>query len=383
MSRLLYINNLNVSLKFIHDEGIKTVGLGSEDIVDKNLKLIMGLIWTLILTYQIQILGSKNPQNGSCKFQLSENYPHIQVNDLTKSFQDGLLFCALVHKLVPDKIDFASLNSSNPLYNLQLAFETANRELNIPSILDPQDISTQPDEKSILTYISFFPKVYQERLGDSVSSFFSPSKRNSIQSEKEQAQKDIDSKQSELDSLNDLVKSAQDEIERLKETLKSTDNDTQKYQSKYEELERLNQTIQDENKRILEDIAQLTKQQSATNSEFEEKQNKLFSEIKEKDELIERINSQLQSGLELQTKYDSILVELNDSKEQKSNSEKEFEKVIENLKSTIQQLQEENKSLASNQTVSEDQFKEKDQLLKEKDQLLNEKDSKINEITQL
>lgn len=82
-NRLQKVQNINISLQFIAEEGIKLVGCGSEgkfyhslptitsilsltcflycvwflqlsDIADGNLKLIMGMIWTLILRYQIQ-----------------------------------------------------------------------------------------------------------------------------------------------------------------------------------------------------------------------------------------------------------------------------------------------------------------------------------------
>ena len=49
-----YHNNLNIALNFlIKNEGIKLVNIGSSDIVGKNQRIILGLIWTLILKYQI------------------------------------------------------------------------------------------------------------------------------------------------------------------------------------------------------------------------------------------------------------------------------------------------------------------------------------------
>lgn len=47
------VENINVSLKYIREKGIKLVSIGGEDIYAGNLKLILGLIWTLILRFQI------------------------------------------------------------------------------------------------------------------------------------------------------------------------------------------------------------------------------------------------------------------------------------------------------------------------------------------
>ena len=47
------IENLNKALKFIADHGVKLASIGSEEICDQNLKLTLGLVWTLILRFAI------------------------------------------------------------------------------------------------------------------------------------------------------------------------------------------------------------------------------------------------------------------------------------------------------------------------------------------
>lgn len=62
------LENVSVALKFLDDEGIKIINIDSTDIVDCKLKLIMGLIWTLILHYSISMPmwdGDESPHNGS------------------------------------------------------------------------------------------------------------------------------------------------------------------------------------------------------------------------------------------------------------------------------------------------------------------------------
>jgi hypothetical protein len=51
--RVQKCENVHKSLEFIKGRGIGLYNIGAEDIVDGNLKLILGLIWTLILRFTI------------------------------------------------------------------------------------------------------------------------------------------------------------------------------------------------------------------------------------------------------------------------------------------------------------------------------------------
>eukprot|EP01133_Synstelium_polycarpum_P014763 gene14763-17443_t len=193
-SRLHLITNLNYSLDFMKNEGLN-ISTSAPEINDGVQKMILGMIWTLILRYQIQTLtlnkqllnssgSSTNLRQSPREMLLSwvqnqlKDYDGLLIKDLTSSFRDGIAFCAIIHKLIPTAIpDIASLQTTDPLQNLTLAFETAKRELNIPAILDPQDVLDSPNEQCILTYLSFFPKVYQKFQDPTVAT---PNKRFSV-----------------------------------------------------------------------------------------------------------------------------------------------------------------------------------------------------------
>jgi actinin alpha 1/4 len=48
------IANVNKALDFIQSKGVRLVSIGAEEIVDGNLKMTLGMIWTIILRFAIQ-----------------------------------------------------------------------------------------------------------------------------------------------------------------------------------------------------------------------------------------------------------------------------------------------------------------------------------------
>eukprot|EP01122_Echinamoeba_exundans_P009062 TRINITY_DN311_c0_g1_i1.p2 TRINITY_DN311_c0_g1~~TRINITY_DN311_c0_g1_i1.p2 ORF type:complete len:798 (-),score=275.14 TRINITY_DN311_c0_g1_i1:120-2513(-) len=164
--RIKKVLNVGVALKFVESKGVKLVGIGAEEIVDHNLKMILGMIWTLILRFQIQDISEEELSAKEALLlwyqKKTKGYKNVNVQDFHRSFQDGLAWCAVIHKHRPDLIDFDSLNPSDSMGNLKLAFEIADKHLDVPQILDPADIvdTAKPDERSIITYCSALYHVF-------------------------------------------------------------------------------------------------------------------------------------------------------------------------------------------------------------------------------
>uniref|UniRef100_A0A8D3D7M4 Spectrin beta chain n=1 Tax=Scophthalmus maximus TaxID=52904 RepID=A0A8D3D7M4_SCOMX len=162
--RIHCLENVDKALQFLKEQRVHLENMGSHDIVDGNHRLTLGLIWTIILRFQIQDISVEtedNKEKKSAKDALllwcqmkSAGYPNVNIHNFTTSWRDGMAFNALIHKHRPDLIDFDKLKKSNAHHNLQNAFNLAEQHLGLTKLLDPEDISVDhPDEKSIITYV--------------------------------------------------------------------------------------------------------------------------------------------------------------------------------------------------------------------------------------
>ncbi|XP_010768303.1 spectrin beta chain, erythrocytic-like isoform X2 [Notothenia coriiceps] len=167
--RIHCLENVDKALQFLKEQRVHLENMGSHDIVDGNHRLILGLIWTIILRFQIQDIVVETGQADQketrsakdalllwCQMKTKE-YPNVNIRNFTTSWKDGMAFNALIHKHRPDLVDFNKLKRSNPSHNLQSAFNVAEQQLGVHKLLDPEDVFTEnPDEKSIITYVVAF-----------------------------------------------------------------------------------------------------------------------------------------------------------------------------------------------------------------------------------
>uniref|UniRef100_A0AAR2JQ71 Spectrin beta chain n=1 Tax=Pygocentrus nattereri TaxID=42514 RepID=A0AAR2JQ71_PYGNA len=170
--RIHCLENVDKALQFLKEQRVHLENMGSHDIVDGNHRLILGLIWTIILRFQIQdivVETGQADQTGKQETRSAKDalllwcqmktagYPNVNITNFTTSWKDGLAFNALIHKHRPDLVDYGNLQRSNPTHNLQQAFNVAERQLGVTKLLDPEDVFTEnPDEKSIITYVVAF-----------------------------------------------------------------------------------------------------------------------------------------------------------------------------------------------------------------------------------
>ncbi|XP_060684994.1 uncharacterized protein LOC132818232 [Hemiscyllium ocellatum] len=195
-----WMSNVTTALNFLRSKSIKLVNINVPDIVDGNPTVILGLIWSIILYFQVEKLASGltsrqtpmepspalNSSPAALSPQREETLIHagqkksaettllhwvqektedlgFVIRDFSTSWRSGLAFVAIINALRPGLLDLAELKQRSDTENLEMVFRVAEQELKIPRLLEAQDIAvSNPDEKSIITYISQFLQYSKE-----------------------------------------------------------------------------------------------------------------------------------------------------------------------------------------------------------------------------
>ncbi|XP_044853528.1 microtubule-actin cross-linking factor 1 isoform X15 [Mauremys mutica] len=173
------LQNVQIALDFLKQRQVKLVNIRNDDITDGNPKLTLGLIWTIILHFQISdiyISGESGDMSAKEKLLLwtqkvTAGYVGVKCTNFSSCWSDGKMFNALIHRYRPDMVDMERVQIQSNRENLEQAFEVAER-LGVTRLLDAEDVDVpSPDEKSVITYVSSiydaFPKVPEG--GDGIS----------------------------------------------------------------------------------------------------------------------------------------------------------------------------------------------------------------------
>eukprot|EP01087_Luapelamoeba_hula_P009828 TRINITY_DN256_c1_g1_i2.p1 TRINITY_DN256_c1_g1~~TRINITY_DN256_c1_g1_i2.p1 ORF type:complete len:1622 (-),score=365.44 TRINITY_DN256_c1_g1_i2:37-4902(-) len=191
--RIHYINNLFSCFNYLRAVPIVLHNTQPEDVADGNIKLILGLIWMLILHYQIKGASARLPSEeelaklstnqkqstsasaatslsssaaagaGNPRAMLlarvnnlfvSRGFKH-EVTNFTSDWQDGLAFLAMIFCADPQVVNLEEAQELSPLERLKLAIRLFSEHWGLPRLLDADDmVAFKPDEKAVMTYIS-------------------------------------------------------------------------------------------------------------------------------------------------------------------------------------------------------------------------------------
>ncbi|CAL8242354.1 unnamed protein product [Merluccius merluccius] len=167
--RQMKLENVSVALEFLERERIRLVSIDSKAIVDGNLKLILGLIWTLILHYSISMpMWEDEDEEDARKLTpkqrllgwIQNKVPQMPINNFHRDWRDGKALGALVDNCAPGLCpDWETWDPSQPVENAREAMQQADDWLGVPQVIAPEEIvDPNVDEHSVMTYLSQFPK---------------------------------------------------------------------------------------------------------------------------------------------------------------------------------------------------------------------------------
>ncbi|XP_043928331.1 dystrophin isoform X3 [Protopterus annectens] len=175
-TRLHALNNVNRALQVLQKNSVDLVNIGGADIVDGNHKLTLGLIWSIILHWQVKdvmkdIMADLQQTNSekillSWVRQSTRDYDGVNVVNFTNSWSDGFAFNALIHSHRPNLFDWNNIvQQQSATERLDHAFRVAKQHLGIERLLDPEDVAiSHPDKKSIIMYITSLFQVLPQKI---------------------------------------------------------------------------------------------------------------------------------------------------------------------------------------------------------------------------
>ena len=156
--RVHHISNINKALEALQDCGIRMVNISSDDINNGNQKLTLGLIWLIALSFDGQQLVTSQAISGIekslkswvCRF--TERHG-LTVKDFTSAWSDGLAFLYILYETIPEKFDLQAAVKMHPIARLKLAFEIAQKQLEVEPLLEADDVNcVRPGEMRNLKF---------------------------------------------------------------------------------------------------------------------------------------------------------------------------------------------------------------------------------------
>ncbi|XP_042646802.1 calmin isoform X3 [Tyto alba] len=207
--RIFRLNNIAKALKFLEDSNVKLVSIDAAEIADGNSSLVLGLIWNIILFFQIkELTGNLNRNSSSSSLSSGPSGPEsdtshpstpsvernmaitvkdqrkairallvwvqrktrkygVAVQDFASSWRSGLAFLAVIKAIDSTLVDMKQALEKSSRENLEDAFSIAQNKLGVPRLLEPEDIMVEsPDEQSIVTYVAQFLEHFPELEGE-------------------------------------------------------------------------------------------------------------------------------------------------------------------------------------------------------------------------
>eukprot|EP00004_Rigifila_ramosa_P016918 TRINITY_DN405_c0_g1_i5.p1 TRINITY_DN405_c0_g1~~TRINITY_DN405_c0_g1_i5.p1 ORF type:complete len:932 (-),score=246.30 TRINITY_DN405_c0_g1_i5:34-2649(-) len=153
-----YMENINAALGFLSkEESIKLVNIGNADLIEGNLKIILGLVWSLILKYQISkgVKGGDGGAKSELLRWVQSKIPEHNIKGFTADWNSGAALCALANAVFPGAVTVE--DDAAPLAKAGQAIEASKTKMSIPPLMDAEDI-TNPgiDELSMMTFVDLF-----------------------------------------------------------------------------------------------------------------------------------------------------------------------------------------------------------------------------------
>jgi hypothetical protein len=275
--KIQYIENLNLCLRFIQNEGIKGLTVSAEDFTDGRIKMILGFCWILLRHF-----GRPSGDGDDRSFEESlltwlteqlEDY-ELEIKDFKNSFNDGKALLALAHKWDPDSFDYFDKDLTNSLENANQALGLIEKNVRVPSLLDPKSLTKgETREKQIVLYLSLIQKSFTDEeekrrlAGEGQAKVLSLREQLNILNE-------------ENSTMTESVSVLQEKVDVLSKMLENESEEKNELKQETETLQAAKDSLETEKKSLTAERDDLVKQLSAAKRAREELEEAVASATK-------------------------------------------------------------------------------------------------------
>mmetsp|Transcript_27427 Transcript_27427/g.72026 ORF Transcript_27427/g.72026 Transcript_27427/m.72026 type:complete len:398 (-) Transcript_27427:37-1230(-) len=167
--KLQEMENLNAVFKYLSANNVKLINIAAEDVHDGKLKLILGLLWTLISNFSIvhKLRGDRDNKMGAKQLLLQWVNSKVSptfVQNFKADWRDGTVLAALTNAIGRDLygdgeelVPKALVGGGDAQALVTAAIAAAEQRLSISPLLDAQTLCSDTcDDHSLMTYIALF-----------------------------------------------------------------------------------------------------------------------------------------------------------------------------------------------------------------------------------
>jgi cortexillin 1/2 len=342
------INNLNLALQQMTKEfDVRLDLISAEDIFGGNLKMILGMIWSLFRKVGEKLMGvgadGEGSEAGLLKWvrEMTDGYEGVHIHDFKTSFNDGKAFSALVHRFDSSLVDYDEVaSSSDKAAVLERAFDLAEKHLGVPKLLDVNDLlSGDVDERSVILYGSLY-----------FHAFVSNEERIKARQAKEQISGKMTAVQAELAQVTETLAAANADRDRLR-----SDNDEllARLKALEERLDFLQakRNADADTLELLEDkcavLGGLLEQEKGARTGVESERHRLQSEMEELRDRLSRAQQMSESEVdELKKRLATLEEEEERIRQEREEARKKLEETAEDYQRALDEAEKRKQSLA-------------------------------------
>lgn len=297
------LDNISLAVDFMRSKDVLLLSVDNHDILSKKGKPTSNVLWNVMRQVTITGLaglggeGSKDSIRDTLLSWANSTFGETvpKISDFWESFRNGIALCAIVENLAPGNIEVASLSADDGQHNLGLAFQVAEEQLGIPSLLKPEDFlpGKAAKEKSVENYVCMLVSAAQgkQRKDAEVAAL-----QQKMDEEKSKKQAEVSALKSAIEEEKKEFETLQTDMDRLKQLHDQSQNQLEEVEEEKQQIGRLVEVLSQELNKTHDSLMEARETQKEMHQREEDLMTKLNdrdAEVKSQSSEIQRLNAEI------------------------------------------------------------------------------------------